>query len=202
MLMNRAETLLINSPMRAASQRWIETPILRRLGAALNGQSVLEIGCGRGVGTGLLLDQLNARSVYAIDLDPAQVERAKRRLVSRRQVDKVDVEVGDATALRAIDASMDAVMDGGVFHHVPRWQDAVAESARVLRPGGLFVFEEVTAHALNRWTYRALFDHPKENRFSGEEFTHEIEQHGLRLLNRPCELFFGDFILGVAIKDG
>ncbi|WP_244278067.1 class I SAM-dependent methyltransferase [Gordonia westfalica] len=53
------------------------------------------------------------------------------------------------------------------------------EVARVLKPGGRFFFDEVTATALARPTYQVLFDHPSEDRFTAGEFLHELSHHGL-----------------------
>jgi hypothetical protein len=75
MLLNRAETLLMNNPVRAAIQRHFEARRLLELGGPLPGGTALEIGCGRGVGTELILDVFGADRVDAIDLDPAMVER-------------------------------------------------------------------------------------------------------------------------------
>ena len=198
MRMNRVETLVLNSPVRALVQRKFEVPLLRRLGAQFQGARVLEVGCGRGVGAQLMLHELGAAHVTAIDLDPAQVGRARRRLAG---MGRADVALGDASDLDAPDGSVDVVVDSAVFHHVPVWQDAVREAVRVLRPGGQFVFSEVTAHALARPTYRALFEHPKDNRFTATQFRAELERCGLRLLTTPRELVFGDFVLGVAVKE-
>jgi len=42
------------------------------------------------------------------------------------------------------------VFDFAILHHVEDWRAALADIARVLRPGGRFSFEEVTATALAR----------------------------------------------------
>lgn len=199
MLMNRVETMLVDSPPRAWLQRWYEVPLLQRLGADLAGARVLEIGCGRGVGTQLLLERMGAAHVTALDLDPAMVDRARGRLT--RFGGRVEVRVGDACRLPAADASLDAVVDFAVVHHVPAWREAVAEAARVLRPGGQLVFEEVTRHALRRWSYRTLLRHPEEDRFSAGEFVDELTRHGFSLPMPPVTRFFGDFVLGVAVRD-
>jgi ubiquinone/menaquinone biosynthesis C-methylase UbiE len=195
--MNRAEKAILNNPVRRALQRHYEAPLLKRLGADVTGARVLEVGCGEGAGAQTLLDEFGAASVTAIDLDPAQVRRAERRL---RSEDRADVRVGDITGLSLPDASMDAVADFGIIHHVPDWRLAVAEVARVLAPGGQFLFEEVTSHALDRATYRVLFEHPREDRFSGLEFVDELERHGLMVGGRHVQRFFGDFVMGVAIR--
>jgi SAM-dependent methyltransferase len=144
--MNWAEKAMLNNPARRAVQRHYEAPLLKRLGADLTGANVLEIGCGEGAGAQVLLEKCGATRVRGFDIDPAQITRARRRL--RDMQDRVEVAVGDATALPAADGSVDAVVDFGIVHHVPAWRDAVAEAARVLRPGGQLIFEEVTAHAL------------------------------------------------------
>lgn len=197
MLMNKVEKALLNNPARRALQRHYEAPLLSRLGADVAGARVLEVGCGEGAGAQTLLTRLGASHVTAVDLDPAQVARAARRLRDRSDA---TVQQADVTALPLGDASVDAVADFGIIHHVPDWRAAVAEVARVLRPGGQFLFEEVTSHALDRATYRLLFDHPKEDRFSGREFVEELERHGLAVGGRHTQRFFGDFVIGVAVR--
>lgn len=196
--MNRIETQLMNNPARAWLQRAYEVPLLRRLGASLCGSEVVEIGCGRGVGIELLLERMGAAHVTAVDLDPAMIERARLRLA--RHGSRVDVQVGDACRLPLADASVDAVVDFGIIHHVPAWREAVAEAARVLRPGGQFVFEEVTRHALQRWSYRTFLEHPQDDRFSAPEFVEELGERGFTLPQPAVTRFFDDFVIGVAVK--
>ena len=197
MIMNWAEKAVLNNPVRRALQRHYEAPLLTTLGADVGGAHVLEVGCGEGAGAQMLLSCLGAARVTAIDLDPAQVKRAERRL---RGEDRAEVRLGDVTALPLGDASVDAVADFGIVHHVPDWRAAITEVARVLKPGGQFVFEEVTKHALDRATYRVLFEHPREDRFTGREFVEELELQGLLVGGRHTQRFFGDFVLGVAVR--
>ena len=199
MKLNAVEKAVMNNPMRAALQRHYEAPLLRRLGGRADGQQVLEIGCGRGVGTEIVLSEFGAAQVDAFDLDPDMVALARRRL--SRFGNRVRVWEGDATVIDAADEAYDAVFDFGIIHHVPAWRSALDEVARVLRPGGRFYFEEVTRHALDRAVYRRLFVHPTEDRFSGDEFIAGIERVGLRV-DRCVERFFADFVLGVAIRSG
>lgn len=67
------------------------------------------------------------------------------------------------------------------------------------RPGGRFYFEEVTKHALDRPTYRRLFDHPTDDRFTAEQFVDELRRHGLLILGSVTRIR-GDYLLGVATK--
>ncbi|WP_409333267.1 class I SAM-dependent methyltransferase [Trujillonella humicola] len=99
MLMNRAETILVNSGARRALQRWYETPTLLRLGGQVApGGRALELGCGAGYGTELVLERFGADRVDAVDLDPEMVDRARRRLA--RHGARVRLAVGDVTDLR------------------------------------------------------------------------------------------------------
>lgn len=196
MKLNRVERALVNSPLRAALQRWYEAPLLERLGGRVTGGRVLEIGCGRGVGTELLFRRFGARSVVAFDLDPRMVAEARRRLAGYPR-DRLGLVVADATAIPVDDAAFDAVFDFAILHHVPDWRAAVREVRRVLRPGGRFFFQETTVQALDRWACRTFLDHPKEDRFSGRDFVAELERRGISVAGRVREPLFGDFVLGV-----
>lgn len=202
MLMNRVETVLVTSPANRAFQRCVEAPMLRRLGGRTPGARALEIGCGSGYGTKLIIDQFGAATVDAVDLDPAMVTRARRRL--RRCADQVRVVQGSAddlqAALGAGDAGYDAVFDFGIIHHITNWRDAVAEVARVLRPGGRFFFLEVTAAALARPSYRRLLDHPTEDRFTAGQFLAELTDHGLDPAETWRTYVGSDYLAGVAQK--
>jgi ubiquinone/menaquinone biosynthesis C-methylase UbiE len=201
--MNRIETAVVNNPARRAVQRFYETRLLTGLGGRIPGARAVEIGCGAGYGTKLILDQFGAAHVDAVDLDPKMIARARRRLV--RYGDRVRLAQGSATDLRGVldagDDGYDAVFDFGIIHHIPDWRAAIAEAARVLRPGGKFYFEEVTAAALARPSYRALFDHPAADRFSAGEFLAELARHGLRAGDRWVTRIGGDFLFGVAVLD-
>lgn len=198
--MNRMETALINSFPRRALQRFYEAPLLARLGGRVPGGRVLEIGCGSGYGTGLILNLFGAATVDAVDLDPRAVAAAQRRLSTYGR--RVQVAVGSATDLMtaagAADASYDAVFDFAIIHHVEDWRAALAEVARVLRPGGRFFFDEVTAAALRRPTYQRLFEHPEHDRFTAGDFLAELPRHGLHVGERWRTRIGGDYLLGVA----
>lgn len=200
MKLNTVERLAMNNPVRAAHQHRREAEWFRRLSAGgLQDQHVLEVGCGRGVGVEVILDRLGARKVTAFDLDPHQVARASRRLRDRPP-HAVELGVGDATVIDAQDASFDAVVDFGILHHVPSWRRAVAEIARVLRPGGRLLFEEVPRHVLDTWTLRTFTDHPREDRFEAAEFTAELARHGLHGTAQAHPRVGGLVFVGAAVR--
>lgn len=196
MKMNSVEKFLMNNPIRAAFQLWYEAPLLERLGGRLQNMRVLEIGCGRGVGTRIILERFGASYVHAIDIDPDMVNRARKRLADYPP-DRLKLEVGDVTALGVEDASFDAVFNFAILHHVPNWQAGISEIRRILKPGGRFYFQDVTTHALNKWFYQTFLEHPSENRFSCQDFIAELERQGIAVEGNFVEKNRGDFIYGV-----
>jgi ubiquinone/menaquinone biosynthesis C-methylase UbiE len=178
MKLNALEFALMNNPVRAASQRWLETPLLIGRPGALAGQRVLEVGCGRGLGLETLLS-LGAMHVTGFDLDPRMVTLAQKRIA--KYGDRAHVFVGDAEAIDVPDAHFDAVVEYGIIHHIPNWPQALQEIARVLEPDGTFYFEDLLKGFISAWPMRLLFDHPQTTQFTGQEFRAGLEVASLRV---------------------
>lgn len=178
MKLNSLEFALMNNPVRAASQWWLESPMLIGPRGILAGKRVLEIGCGRGVGIEILL-ALGAAHVTGFDLDPKMVALAQKRLA--KHGDRTRAFVGDAEAIDAADASFDVVVDYGILHHIPNWPQALKEIARVLKPDGIFYFEDLLKGLISAWPMRVLFDHPQATQFYDHEFRAGLETAGLRV---------------------
>ena len=191
----------MNNPVRSFVQRKKEAAMFEKLGGKTAGRKVLEIGCGRGVGTEIIFERFGAGEVHAFDLDPQMIELAEKRL-TKFPSEKLRLSVGDAERIEAPDNSYDAVFDFGIIHHIPHWQTSIKEVARVLKPGGRFYFEEVTQQALDRWFYRTFLKHPTENRFSGERFIAELERNGIEVGGNFAYWLFGDLVVGVGAKGG
>ena len=196
--LNRVEKALMNNPVRVVVQRTYETRTLLALGGRVDGGRVLDVGCGRGVGTQLIIERFGAAHVTAFDLDDDMVAGARHRLA--RLDGRVKLSVGDATAIDEPDASFDAVFEFGIIHHVEDWRRALAEVDRVLRPGGRFYFEEVTSHGLQRWASRTFLEHPGHDRFAAEDFIAALEDRGIAVGQNYVSPFFGDFLIGVGRK--
>jgi len=156
-----ATRLWVDSRPRAVLQRRAEAVVLRRLGGAVPGGTVLELGTGRrGTGLRLALDVFGAARAEGIDRFPGSV--ATCRAAVRDLGGRVDVQEGDATALAAAEGSYDAVFAYHVLHHAEAWRDVVREAARVLRPGGRFFSCEMTARFVDSRPLRAVAFHPAD----------------------------------------
>ena len=90
---------------------------------------VLDVGCGPGVLTAVLVERYGAASVDAIDPTPAFVERTRARLPG------VDARQGSAEELPWPDDSHDAVLAQLVVHFMSDPIRGLAEMGRVAKPG-------------------------------------------------------------------
>src|SRR6476659_2715990 len=106
----------------------LELDLVRRYGA---GKDVFEAGCG----TGLLLREaaLVARSAVGLDLSRGMLRPARDR--------GLKVVQGSLTDVPLPSASFDVVYSMKVLAHVPPIEQAVAELARLVRPGGHLLLE-------------------------------------------------------------
>jgi len=180
MRLNRVEFALMNNPIRAAVQRRVEARRLLEMGGAMRGGTALEIGCGRGVGVEIILDLFGPERVDAFDLDSRMIDRARRRLRSRKE--EVRLWTGDATSIPASDGTYDAVFDFGIIHHIPSWRNALAEVRRVLCPGGRFYAEEVFGDLITRRSVQRLLEHPEHDRFNHDQFCAALTEAGLEVV--------------------
>ncbi len=169
-----ANRLWVDSRLRYEIGRRVEGRILQRLGA--RGSRCVEIGTGRrGLGARCAVELFGATSVTAVDLHPASVGRA--RMACADLTDRVNFRVGDATALPVDDGSVDLVVDFHALHHIEDWRAAVAEAARVLRPGGLLALTEMTARFVDAPWLRAVSRHPAD-RFGTDELVAGLRRAG------------------------
>src|SRR5438270_6809564 len=104
---------------------------------------VLEVGAGSGAMAAELLAMFDDITMCVTDFDDAMVTAAAERLAPFG--DRVECRQADATALPFADDSFDTVLSWIMLHHTVEWEKALAEAARVLRPGGNFVGYDLLA---------------------------------------------------------
>ncbi len=167
----------MNNPLRTYVQRHYEAPRLKRLASGTGG-SLLEIGCGQGAGARIVYDLFSPDRYVGVDLDPRMIRRARRKALA---LPNATFLVADATSLEFPDASFDRVIDFGIIHHVPNWRDVLAEVRRILKPGGEFLFEDLSVETWERGIgipFKRITDHPYDEMFRKQEFVDELRAFG------------------------
>lgn len=102
------------------------------------GQEVLDAGCGTGYGCALLAERGGAARCLGVDISEDAVAGARATYGAD---ERLEFAVGDVTALDAPDASVDLITCFETIEHVSgeAQRKLLAESARVLRPGGMLL---------------------------------------------------------------
>lgn len=136
--MSRAAEALRDRIYRSAEHPYVtfEKEVARRLRPP---STLLDVGCGRGAPVLQKYRGLAARLV-GIDMVPFT-----------DSLSGIELLQGDLSRTGLADSSVDVVMARSVMEHVLHPDDAYREMARVLKPGGSFVF--LTA---NLWDYASL----------------------------------------------
>jgi len=94
------------------------------------GQRVLDVGCGPGSLTNVLVERLGSDHVAALDPSESFVEAARTRLPG------VDIRLASAESIPFDDDSFDAALAELVVHFMSDPVAGIAEMARVTKPGG------------------------------------------------------------------
>jgi len=181
MKLNWAERLAVNNPIRPLQQhleiRWLKKRVILKPGAR-----ILEVGCGRGAGSDLIKTEFRPGVLHAMDLDIRMIQKARKYLTPEVSAG-ISFFVGDAIHLPSRDDTMDAVFGFGVLHHIPDWQQALAEIVRVLKKGGMYFFEELYPSLYQNIITRYILLHPRENRFHSRDLKQAMDRAGLELGN-------------------
>lgn len=135
----------IERPMRAARRR-----SLTALPVEVPGRVLVS-----GAGTGLDLPLLPPVHRYvALDFNVAMLRQAVPRGAGR----EIDFVLGDSMALPFADASFDHAVLHLIVAVVPEPQRCLAETARVLKPGGMVILFDKFLHPGERAPLRRLFN--------------------------------------------
>jgi ubiquinone/menaquinone biosynthesis C-methylase UbiE len=124
--------------------------------ADLSGKQVLEVSCGHGGGASYVMRTLRPASYTGLDLNPDAIAFCRKR----HTLPGLDFVHGDAQSLPFADESFDAVINVEAAHGYPDFPRFLAEVARVLRPGGRFLYADFRSYLdFSQWE-AAMADAP------------------------------------------
>jgi SAM-dependent methyltransferase len=108
------------------------------------GATVLDLGCGSGIDSILVAHRVGpAGRVLALDFLPEMLERTAEAAAAAGLAN-VDTVLGEMEAIPLADGVVDCIVSNGVLNLSPRKARALAECARVLRPGGELCVADLT----------------------------------------------------------
>jgi len=181
MRLTKIEFKAMNNPIRRFIQKNIEFNIFKKFldkhRIDLRNKVILDAGCGSGYSSQLILNEFSPSKLLAFDFMPEQIELAKMRKLD------VDFFVGDVTNIELPSNSVDTVFIFGILYHVPKWQVALKEINRVLKNDGILLVEEIDGKLGTFFNDYLGFDHPKEARFSWEQFTKGLTEAGFIIID-------------------
>jgi SAM-dependent methyltransferase len=114
----------------------------------LRGKNVLEVSCGHGGGASYLTRTLRPLTYTGLDLNPTGI----RFCSHRHQVEGLHFVQGDAENLAFEDNAFNAVLNVEASHCYPNFPRFLTEVARVLKPGGHFLYADFRfSESLAEW---------------------------------------------------
>jgi ubiquinone/menaquinone biosynthesis C-methylase UbiE len=111
---------------------------------------ILDVGCGDGYGSSVVLEGLNYHLFVGLDLSPRKLRTARQSLRSCRVV------MGDAERLPFSDKTFQMVFSLETLEHLMDPAGALKEIARVLRPGGTLFLSVPVSSGFNAAISRQL----------------------------------------------
>jgi len=146
---------------------------------AWQGVHVLDVGCGGGF-TSEYLAKMGA-VVHGIDISPKLIETAKKHAYSMSL--KIEYKQGAGESLPYEDNRFDVVICVDVLEHVSDLRKVISEIQRVLKPGGLFLFDTINKTEESKFVMiRLMEDTLKEVPKGSHKWEKFIEPETLKAL--------------------
>ncbi len=114
---------------------------LLALANIVDGQAVLEVGCGFGGTISLINEEFHDLKIVGVNIDQRQIDRAKQKVFQKNGNDISFIQ-GDACKLPFNDNSFDIVLAVECIFHFPDRNHFFSEAYRVLKGGGQLVLSD------------------------------------------------------------
>lgn len=171
------------------------------------GRRVLDLGCAGG----FMAEAMAARGASVTGIDPAVDALGAARARAGATASGVDYVAGIGEQLPFADAAFDIVVSVDVLEHVRDLDAVIADVRRVLRPGGLFLFDTINRNPLSAFAVVTMAErvlrllprgtHQSSGFIRPAELSAALRRHGFvvgpmaglgpRRLDRRLDIIFG-----------
>jgi len=150
---------------------------LRELPHGEGAISVLEVGCSSGFYSEVF-------EIAGLDVDYVGTDYSDAFIaLARQKYPALRFDVGDATSLRYENDAFEVVISGCCLLHIPEYEAAVAETARVARRYAVFHRTPVVLDQPNRYFRKLAYGvETVEIHFNEPQFLALLSSHGLELM--------------------
>lgn len=140
-------------------------------------QNVLDIGCGAGNYTLMMLTKIPNLNCTLADLSKPMLDKAYER-VSHNTTGKVATVQGDIREIDLPENHFDVILAGAVLHHLRDdndWESTFEKLFRLLQPGGCLMISDLITQdtkVLNDYTWERYGDYLEG--LQGKEYRHKV----------------------------
>ncbi|WP_114791018.1 bifunctional 2-polyprenyl-6-hydroxyphenol methylase/3-demethylubiquinol 3-O-methyltransferase UbiG [Niabella yanshanensis] len=113
--------------------------VLKQLSFNTTGKTALEVGCGGGI----LTEEIHQLGFNTTGIDPAEASVLAAANHAKSRGWPIRYAAGSGEHIPFADASFDAVFCCDVLEHVKDLPRVIAEISRVLKPGGVFIYDTI-----------------------------------------------------------
>jgi 2-polyprenyl-6-hydroxyphenyl methylase/3-demethylubiquinone-9 3-methyltransferase len=163
--------------------------LAHQLNGQVSGLRALDIGCGGG----FLAEEFARLGYEVVGVDPSTVSIETARSHAASSSLSIDYRVGSGEQLPVEDSTFDLVYCCDVLEHVSDLDRVVSETARVMKPGALYLFDTINRtltskflaiKVMQEWPLTRIFDAPIHDWrmfIKPAELTGALERHGLHV---------------------
>ena len=140
-------------------------------------RTVLDIGCGAGNYTLMMLTKIPNLNCTLVDLSKPMLDKAYER-VSRETAGRVSVVQGDIREVGLPENHFDIILAGAVLHHLrddSDWETTFEKLFRLLKPGGCLMISDLITQdteVLNDYTWERYGDYLEG--LQGKEYRQKV----------------------------
>jgi 2-polyprenyl-6-hydroxyphenyl methylase/3-demethylubiquinone-9 3-methyltransferase len=172
---NLLSLLVALTPPRVA---YIHQVLTQKMGLDPQGRRALDVGCGGG----LMAEEVARMGCRVTGIDPSDSSLD----TARRHAAEVGLEIeyrhGTAESLPVGDGTFDLVYCCDVLEHVGSVDAAIGEAARVLKPGGIYIYDTINRTVLSKLVVIKVAQEWRFTRFFSANF------HVWSMFIRPVEM--------------